>query len=143
MFLQPCFINKYSEDICKELEALGYTKSERPNFPIKGEKAILCFSDKYFVFSTGIEHVTCAKGALDCGTNKKLFFAIAALRDDIDSHQYFIFTKDVRIGPALHKEGDLFYSDNIKKVPLYHLRKATVQDILKLFNHINLSCPVV
>jgi hypothetical protein len=123
MFTTPCFIRKNTPELREKLEKLGYIRElyqETDKYLYAGNHGYVSANiiDNYYK---------------DCADNESMFLALAALRDDSDSHQYFIFTKDVQIGVASHKEGDLFYSDSIKKVPLFHLRKATADEIIEHF----------
>lgn len=134
MFTTPCFIRKNTPELREKLEKLGYKAALNGHgewfIPMDELPYLETFPrSKSYMGRTGYWNTS----VIDCGTNEELFLALAALRDDSDSHQYFIFTKDVQMGPALHKEGDLFYSDSLKKVPLFHLRKATADDIIEHF----------
>lgn len=134
MFTTPCFIRKNTPELRDKLETLGYS----PTLNGHGEWFIpmdeLPYLETFPMSKSYMGRVGFwSTSVIDCGTNEDLFLALAALRDDSDSHQYFIFTKDVQMGPASHKEGDLFYSDSIKKVPLFHLRKATAEEIIEHF----------
>ena len=147
MFITPCFIRKNTPGLRENLEKLGYkicpcalfydacwldTNLDTVHgigysdetYPLPQEEQLKRFLAENEISNTPL---------IDCSDNEAMFLALAALRDDSDSHQYFIFTKDVQMGPASHKEGDLFYSDSIKKVPLFHLRKATADDIIERF----------
>ena len=134
MFTTPCFIRKNTSELREKLEKLGYRAALNGHgewfIPMDELPYLETFPrSKSYMGRAGFWSTS----VIDCGTNEELFLALAALRDDSDSHQYFIFTKDVQMGPASHKEGDLFYSDSIKKVPLFHLRKATADDIIERF----------
>lgn len=134
MFTTPCFIRKNTPELREMLEKLGYSPTQNGH----GEWFIpmneLPYLETYPMSKSYMGRAGFwSTSVIDCGTNEELFLALAALRDDSDSHQYFIFTKDVQMGPASHKKGDLFYSDSIKKVPLFHLRKATADDIIEHF----------
>ena len=134
MFTTPCFIRKNTPELREKLEKLGYSPTQNGHgewfIPMNELSYLETFPlSKSYMGRAGFWSTS----VIDCGTNEAMFLALAALRDDSDSHQYFIFTKDVQMGPASHKEGDLFYSGSIKKVPLIHLRKATADDIIEHF----------
>ena len=134
MFTTPCFIRKNTPELREKLEKLGYSPAQNGHgewfIPMNELPYLETFpTSKSYMGRAGFWSIS----VIDCGTNEAMFLALAALRDDSDSHQYFIFTKDVQMGPASHKKGDLFYSDSIKKVPLFHLRKATVEEIIEHF----------
>ena len=69
-------------------------------------------------------------GSLDCGRNKELFLAIAALRDDIDKNQWFTD------GDLWFKCGDETCDETIEYYlsecgRLFH--KATLQELIEYF----------
>lgn len=92
-FTQPCFIRKNTPELRRKLEELGYKKGVSP-LPVGQEdiydRDIHLFENKYH-FRT----YTCygVKNNIDCGTNEELFLALAALRDDSDYMQWFVFPK--------------------------------------------------
>ena len=122
-FIQPCFIRKNTPELRKKLEELGYKYNGRDT-ESWGASALYCFDGKYY-------EVYPAKPSryhsiVDCGTNKELFLALAALRDDTDKNQY-----------CIDSEGNWFLYNKIyvrllsKTNVNYH--KATVEEIIEHF----------
>lgn len=91
MFTQSCFIRKNTQELRTKLEEMGYGYA--PNgigewhIPIEDLSYLgvnLYSGGKYMgVNGKWDSHW------IDCGTNEKLFLAIAALRDDSDKYQRF------------------------------------------------------
>ena len=148
-FIQPCFIRKNSPELRKKLEELGY----KPSYPIfqypevfKHIAACNFFGSKYYGVSDDevshhgeIKDAIKNRGMIDCGTNEDLFLAIAALRDDTDINQQFIYnTIGNRVGKfetiewvkCLDVKMENYFSyDNIYKF----MRKATVEELIEHF----------
>ena len=131
-FTQPCFIRKSGKDnfpLIVELEKMGY-KREYMNWRnnIEGSN-IVCEHQAW--------HCTDSDNkppAIDCGANEKLFMAIAAMRDDTDLHQWFVYTMTHKSGSITHKKGELWFNDCIHTVPkMAPTRKATVNELLAYF----------
>lgn len=89
MFVQPCFIRKFSMNLIDELKKIGMTHKQ-------------CIVSKYFPYifvNRGFYSLNDfgskeeIERAIDCGTNEDLFLAIAALRDDTDKNQWFVIPK--------------------------------------------------
>lgn len=86
MFTQPCFIKKNTPELRKKLEDLGYISHIFNN-----NDANNIYADKLGTYiSVDIEN---QPYYIDCGTNEQLFLALAALRDDSDYMQWFVFPK--------------------------------------------------
>lgn len=91
MFLQPCFIRKNTPELRSKLERLGYKYT--PNgvgewfIPIESLDFICVniYSNGKYIGENGYWN----HSWIDCGTNEKLFIAIAALRNDTDKYQLF------------------------------------------------------
>jgi hypothetical protein len=95
-FTTPCFIRKNTPELRKKLEELGYN---HPTDVIEDERFCIATSPvncNYHIIKGAFDdtnpHYTwnCA-GRIDCGTNEELFLAIAALRDDTDDSQWFVY----------------------------------------------------
>lgn len=90
MFTTKCFIRKNTSELRKKLEEFGYKNrhlsmsTNAENYPL-----LLVYHDGYYqgVFGDecGLEFY------IDCGDNEELFLALAALRDDTDKYQWFIY----------------------------------------------------
>ena len=95
-FTTPCFIRKNTPEIRKKLEELGYSYTQNGS----GEWFIPIEELTYLVtytYPTIVSYQGCNgywnEYNVDCGTNEELFLALAALRDDTDYMQWFIFPK--------------------------------------------------
>lgn len=92
-FTTPCFIRKNTHELCKKLEELGYT--------------IMMGYDIGFIMTSpknGVAYIPDGQKIevsddygkyIDCGTNERLFLALAALREDSDKFQWFCDDEDV------------------------------------------------
>ena len=99
-FMTNCFIRKNTLELRKKLEELGYKKSEFGSdlnnsiaTSVSSDKpSYICIREQSFDDTN--PHTTWGfKFRIDCGTNEELFIALAALRDDSDYMQWFIFPK--------------------------------------------------
>lgn len=147
MFTQPCFIRKYSEELCKKLEYLGLelinsggTTLDCHNYDGKGHhkmieegRAIITYQSSHYGVIYDIDDVT-KKGRVDCGTNEQLFLAISALRDDTDKNQWFTNGDDWILCDFLHLS-EHFYFYKIDKIDLDidSMHKATVEELIEHF----------
>ena len=131
MFTQPCFIRKNTSELREKLHSIGYDVSDSLN--LMGDY-IKCYNGSVecilrpFDFKEKEE----LDRYIDCGENEDLFLAIAALRDDSNEHQWFIWDKE---------EGE---KDNSNKWKLYdnnpdwswwifEVHKATVEELIEHF----------
>lgn len=92
-FTTPCFIRKNTEELRKKLEELGYKMLS----PIEYDN-LECSNG----WVNDIKSPNDCNG-IDCGTNKELFLALAALRDDTSANQHWVFDQDF---PPHYKKGD-------------------------------------
>lgn len=134
MYTQRCFIRKKSTTI---IDGLRYINA----------KICGCTALSHFVtFRNGEVHgIDNTDGSgesclaqlvhddpdfIDCGTNEKLFLAIAALRDDTDKDQVF-----------MHQDGNFYKCECDSKIDMWgdfeesesYPRKATVSELIELF----------
>ena len=157
-FIQPCYIRKNTPELRKKLEELGY----EPSYPIfqypevyKHIAACNFFGSKYYgVSDDEVSHHGEIKdaikngGMIDCGTNEQLFLALAALRDDSDINQIYLWNerhlvKCIRdYSCTLNIEATPYYmcqlidnSDIKFEIPCKELRKATVEEIIEHFKN--------
>lgn len=86
MFTQPCFVRTNDSDIIKDLKDLGYKSKQSI---VKNSDNMLFAYNGYYM-NNFPDDESIIKKAIDCGTNKKLFLDLAALRNDSDNHQMFI-----------------------------------------------------
>lgn len=90
-FLSKCVLQDSSPQIWRRLMELGLKRN--PFTPTMRESTIL--DPLCTVVENGVYYTTCKSkipsGFTDCKRDKRLFFALSALRDDTDIHQVFIY----------------------------------------------------
>ena len=160
MFTQPCFIRKNTERLRKELDKLGYEE-----YPYGTIEETCLYVDNYqdgwydgilWHKSGDIPHYSSIEKedynekdyGINCGTNQKLFLALAALRDDSDYMQYFVLDTDIKMasenckirGTFLFCQRYSWYEDlNEDGTPYMFSKinipahKATVEELIKHF----------
>ena len=88
-FIQPCFIRLNTLKIRKKLEELGYKLCPNGrgiwNIPIDELNYIKTIEGGLYCGVNG----RWDNLSIDCGANEDLFFALAALREDVDNNQWF------------------------------------------------------
>lgn len=98
MFTQPCFIRKSSYSLRNKLDDLGYRFS---GATLNEDLCLFtdCEFGLYWVefFSNILNEEETEY--LDCGTNERLFLAVAALRDDTDKNQWFVLDTHLSFNP--------------------------------------------
>jgi hypothetical protein len=129
MFTQSCFIRKNSIKLQKKLKELGYKTDYQ--IVTRGCIATSSLNCTFSIitkemFDSTNPNITWNNGyRIDCGYNDDLFLALAALRDDTDSHQWFV---DDNTGIWERSENEL---------PSRYMQmeghKATVEEIIKHF----------
>lgn len=133
MFTQKCFIRKNTAGLRRKLSKMGYTECMDIGY---GESYITIdnendeFNGSYdLVSSDVINNIGFSKPHIDCGDNEELFLAIAALRDDSNEHQWFVWDDD-------KNDGDKWklYDDNPSwSWWIFEVHKATVEELIKHF----------
>lgn len=121
MFIEKCFIRKYSQELVNKLVEIGHNVIRFPE-----PRYIIC--DKNNVYLTSILPDKDINKYTDCDTNEKLFLALAALRDDIDYMQWFT-------------DGEKWLQDKRNDIEVIRygagnpikFHKATVEEIIKYF----------
>lgn len=136
MFKQCCFIRKNNVYLIKKLKDLGYNTLEISN----DDECIATASimeyaigiSNYDFDNTNPHNTWNCCNRIDCGTNEKLFLAIAALRDDTDKNQWFTDGN----GDFWFKLGD----DKIDEIKEYYekeyeiiIHKASVEELIEHF----------
>ena len=126
MFTQPCLIRDYNNDLISKIENIGYRNYGNP-FQFTDYSILYTTIDGYYVpYKVQVD-----SSWIDCGTNEELFFAVAALRDDSDRLQWFV-----------HQDGSFLKCECDSKIDMWgdfeypeiYPRKATVEELIKLFN---------
>lgn len=140
-FIQPCFIRKNTPELRKKLEELGYEPCYRMTiYPNAYKNLAVCnfFGNMYYGVSndeiTRPGDITDAiknRGMIDCGTNEELFLALAALRDDSDKWQLFVFD-GIDVPDYFLQKGDMWIC-SLDKHLVENCHKATVEEIIEHF----------
>lgn len=140
-FIQPCFIRKNTPELRKKIEELGYEPSYQMTlYPNAYKNIAVCnfFGSRYYGVSddetTRPGDITDAiknRGMIDCGTNEDLFFALAALRDDTDKWQLFVFD-GIDVPDYFLQKGDMWIC-SLDKHLVKNCHKATVEEIIEHF----------
>lgn len=141
-FIQPCFIRKNTPELRKKLEELGYEPSYPMTlYPYVYKNIAVCnfFGNKYYGVSDDeaarpgdITDAIKNRGLIDCGTNEDMFFALAALRDDTDKWQLFVFD-GIDVPDYFLQKGDMWIC-SLDKHLVENCHKATVEEIIEHFN---------
>lgn len=135
MFTQKCFIRKNTPELRDKLENLGIRNN--------------CFDDnegEWLASNYGM-FISVFPGFgnlhdedIDCGENEELFLAIAALQDDTDENQWFVYPKknhwfkcydnnmeEVRNEPSTRMSCQAAW--------FYNSHKATVEELIEHFKN--------
>lgn len=147
-FTTPCFIRKNTPELRKKLERLGYYKNSPKwtddcniiwAYQYSKEKG---FDTPHYVIANAFDipfdkHSRLCGKFIDCGTNEDLFLALAALRDDTDNGQFFVFEERFvsRINPdVIIEKGALLKCCMDKwRMPYFPFHKATVKELIEHF----------
>lgn len=129
MFTIKCFIRKNTPELRKKLEEFGYKNrhlsmsTNIENYPL-----LLVYHDGYYqgVFGDecGLEFY------IDCEDNEELFLAIAALRDDTDDYQWFVWD-DIEAGGEKFKQ--YIPGEPWQDWWWFEVHKATVEELIEHF----------
>ena len=130
-FIQPCFIRKNTPEIINRLKALGiphndFNDCDRPWIAVN--------YGMWISVDDGYDRLF--PDEIDCGDNEKLFFALAALRDDTDKNQWIIDEANECFG---FDDSWMICDkhDMNDRVVYTHYRKATVEEIIERFKKSN------
>lgn len=138
MFIKDCFIRnpKNKIDLIIEVDKLGYTPMYmNPRNNLGGSNLVCEFQTWHCTDSDN------KPDAIDCKNNEVLFLAIAALRDDTDKNQWFIYdTMDCVVESMRKIDWIKCEEDKIEDFMFYdcaylNCRKATVNELIKHFSH--------
>lgn len=80
-----------------------------------------------------------ATNAINCGTNENLFLAIAALRDDTDDSQWFVYPPENTW--FICDDDDINYArenirDSVQAAWFHCSHKATVEELIEHFKSV-------
>jgi hypothetical protein len=139
MFTTNCFIRKNTPELRKKLEELGYEPCYRTSIhPDEHKNIVVCknYGSRYYgvsdVEATRPGNVADAiknREMIDCGDNEELFLALAALRDDTDKWQLFIFD-GIDVPDYFLQKGDMWIC-SLDKHLVENCHKATVEEIIE------------
>ena len=134
MFTASCFIKKNTPELINKLIDLGYvkalfdeeyTKSDAHGLIVdQGDIAPLehAMQEMELMFTYNF---------VDCGENEDLFLALAALRDDTDKWQLFIFD-GIDVPDYFLQKGDMWIC-SLDNHLVENCHKATVEEIIEHF----------
>ena len=129
MFTTPCFIRKNTKELRDKLSSI--TGTERWLFSLRNGYGNYIIHNQYIDSSdNSVEDNKC--DLIDCGDNEELFLAIAALRDDSNEHQWFVW--DFEEGDE--GKGDrwkLYDNDSNWCWWIFEVHKATVEELIGHF----------
>lgn len=130
-FTTAAFIRRNTPELRKKLEELGYKKYGNPFQITDDSKLITTIDGEYVPYNVPLDD-----SFIDCGTNEELFLAIAALRDDTDDSQWFVYPPENSWFICV--DDDINYArENIREsvqAAWFHCsRKATVEELIKHF----------
>lgn len=125
-FTTAAFIRKNTPELRKKLEELGYKRYGNPFQITDDSKLITTIDGEYVPYNVSLDD-----SFLDCGTNKDLFLAIVALRDDTDKYQWFTDGNKWIQCPDI-KFSTYWVYNNID-INLDTIHKATVEELIEHF----------
>ena len=153
-FLYKAFIRKNTPELRAKLEDFGYTngawESPRFHYPylsvlpnpkfglFKGEGFYMT-EDDYRLDGEVLKYNP-KEDVIDCGDNEELFLAIAALKDNTDKNQWFIYdTMDCHIKERRTITWLICEEDKIEDMMAWdcaykNARKASVEELIEHFN---------
>ena len=126
MFTTPCFIRQNTQEIRIRLSEMGYSESvffcgDLSNLCVN----VLCNGE----YDEANDYAPLLCNAVDCFENEDLFLAVAALRDDSNEHQWFIWDDD-------EDEGDkwkLYDCNSNWSWWIFEVHKATIKELIEHF----------
>ena len=130
-FTTAAFIRRNTPELRKNLEELGYKNYGNPFQITDDSKLITTIDGEYVPYNVPLDD-----SFIDCVTNEKLFLAIAALRDDTDDSQWFVYPPENSWFICV--DDDINYArENIREsvqAAWFHCsHKATVEELIKHF----------
>lgn len=131
-FTQPCFIRKNTPELREKLENLGYKSfgMVEMGFGLSTDELLAeyeSFDDSALENILKVSGTEDYKETIDCGDNELLFLALAALRDNSDRNQWFIYDKDT----SFLQKGDWYICSLNHHLSPSH--KATVEELIEHF----------
>lgn len=136
-FTTPCFIYKNTLEIQGKLKILGYVEHPTMMNVDTSSQFLICNRGFFAGFPLGYKEEI--NNAINCGTNENLFLAIAALRDDTDDSQWFVYPLE-NIWFICDDDDINYARENIKdsvQAAWFHCsHKATVEELIEHFKSV-------
>ena len=135
MFTTPCFIRKNTPELRKKLEELGYNRYPLWMADWSDDDSRYVYLVTDVLYYTYPQKPTNPKNGeyIDCGYNEELFIALAALRDDTDKWQLFVFD-GIDVPDYFLQKGDMWIC-SLDKHLVKNCHKATVEEIIEHFSN--------
>ena len=135
MFTTPCFIRKNTPELRKKLEELGYNRYPLWMADWSDDDSRYVYLVTDVLYYTYPQKPTNPKNGeyIDCGDNEELFIALAALRDDTDKWQLFVFD-GIDVPDYFLQKGDMWIC-SLDKHLVKNCHKATVEEIIEHFSN--------
>ena len=134
-FTTPVFILKNTPELRDKLVRLGYKIG---NERYINDDFLATDNDEMFGIDVPYPPEQC-NGYIHCGTNEALFLAIAALRDDTDDSQWFVYPPE-NIWFICDDDDINYARENIKdsvQAAWFHCsHKATVKELIEHFKSV-------
>lgn len=140
MFTQSCFIWKNSPELREKLKKLGYYVYDLDmNKDSPADWCTVIESEAGYAGIWNKEPKNKEK-FLDCGTNEELFLALAALQDDTDDGQWFVYPESdywfkCDVSDIEAERNDPSTKMSCQSAWFYKSHKATPEELIKHFNH--------
>jgi hypothetical protein len=143
MFIQECLIRKNTKYLRDKLKEFGYIIPPKSFFEDR-KRGLLCRpnlaiglpeDDWEYNLEKYLEE---NKQIIDCGTNEELFLALAALQDDTDENQWFIYPPTNYWFKCNESNIENFRNEPSIRMScqgawLYDSHKATVEELIDHF----------
>lgn len=126
-FTTAAFIRKNTPELRNKLEELEYYLHPEC---IDDDRGNYLFVNREYYLNRPLGYLEEFSRSIDCGTNEDLFLAIAALRDDIDIHQWF--TDGNKWFQCRFLKVGMHYSDK-PEILFERWHKATVEELIEHF----------
>lgn len=136
MFCYNCYINIFSEELCRKLERLGYKKYKNlVDNEDSNSSIIICSTDGYYVIYDKSIVETLDESYINCNNNENLFLSISSIRSDIDKSQWFT-DGIVMLKCNYDKFEDLakYRLTTDKTFVSENFHKATIDELIEHFN---------
>lgn len=132
-FTTAAFIRRNTSELRKKLEELGYYLHPEC---IDDDRGNYLFVNREYYLNIPLGYLEELSRSIDCGTNEELFLAIAALRDDTDDSQWFVYPPE-NIWFICDDDDINYARENIKdsvQAAWFHCsHKATVEELIAHF----------